>query len=105
MGNLGIPEIMVILVIVLLVFGPEKLPDMARQLGKGMSEIRRVQATLRADVTGVLGIDEDDDEPVAPFHPPRPETLSSPAVPRERAVPRVSAPSRFRVPPRPDVST
>ena len=60
MGNLGVPEIMVILVIALLVFGPNKVPEVARQVGKGMRELRRIQESLRSDVSGLLGVDDDD---------------------------------------------
>lgn len=37
----GAPELLVIFVLVLLLFGPDKLPEVARQLGRGMREIRR----------------------------------------------------------------
>jgi len=39
--NLGFPEIILIMVIALLVFGPKKLPDIGRSLGKGFREFRR----------------------------------------------------------------
>ena len=37
----GTPEILVIVLLVLVLFGPDKLPDLARQIGKGVREIRR----------------------------------------------------------------
>lgn len=40
MGNLGVVEIIVIVVIALLVFGPERLPELARQAGKMISRFR-----------------------------------------------------------------
>lgn len=102
MGSLGIPEIMVILVIALLVFGPHKVPEVARQLGKGMRELRRIQDSLRADVSGLLGVDDDD--PTPPFHPspvpgpgaaPPARPASSSLSPNGRGA---TAPSRFRAP-------
>ena len=41
MGNIGFPELMVIFVIALLVFGPKRLPDLGRSLGRGLAEFRR----------------------------------------------------------------
>ena len=41
MFNLGMPELILILVIALVVFGPGKLPDVGKALGKGIQEFRR----------------------------------------------------------------
>ena len=46
MPSLGPAEILVVLVIALLVFGPNKMPDIARQVGKGFREFKRVQQHL-----------------------------------------------------------
>ncbi len=46
--NLGAPELMVVLFIVLLIFGPGKLPDMGSALGKSIREFRRGVAELSA---------------------------------------------------------
>lgn len=40
MADIGFPELLVILVIALLVFGPSKLPDMGRSLGRALREFR-----------------------------------------------------------------
>ncbi len=47
MGNLGFPEMVFIFVVALLVFGPKKLPELGRSLGKGLSEFRRASSELR----------------------------------------------------------
>ncbi|HSE40038.1 MAG TPA: twin-arginine translocase TatA/TatE family subunit, partial [Acidobacteriota bacterium] len=41
MGPLGIQEIVLIFVIALIVFGPKKLPELGRQVGKALGELRR----------------------------------------------------------------
>lgn len=41
MPNLGIPELLIILVIALVVFGPGKLPDLGKALGTGLREFQR----------------------------------------------------------------
>ena len=48
--SLGAPEILVILVVALIVLGPSKLPEAARQVGKAMAEFRRVTAGFQAEV-------------------------------------------------------
>jgi sec-independent protein translocase protein TatA len=44
MGNLGFPELLVIAVIALLVFGPSKMPEIGKSLGKGIAEFRKAFA-------------------------------------------------------------
>lgn len=48
MGQLGMMELMAIFVVALLVFGPRKLPELGRSLGKGMREFRRATNDLKA---------------------------------------------------------
>jgi sec-independent protein translocase protein TatA len=54
MPSLGPAEILVILVVALLVFGPNKMPDVARQAGKAYAEFRRVQQHLRSEIHGAM---------------------------------------------------
>jgi sec-independent protein translocase protein TatB len=44
---LSLPHLVILFIIALLVFGPEKLPELARMLGKAMSEFRRVTTDVR----------------------------------------------------------
>ena len=57
MPNLGIWEILLLLLVLLLVFGPKRLPQMGRSLGHGMRE-------FKDSITGKTLPDEDDDEKV-----------------------------------------
>ncbi len=50
MGPLGFTEIAFILVIALLLFGPKKLPELGRLVGKGLREFRRASTDLRATI-------------------------------------------------------
>ena len=40
MPNIGLPEILIVLVIALIVFGPKRLPELGRSLGKGINEFK-----------------------------------------------------------------
>jgi len=48
MGPFGVQEMMVIVILALLLFGPKKLPELARLLGKGMTEFRRAKNELKS---------------------------------------------------------
>src|SRR5437763_5049964 len=48
MGSLGVPEMVFIFVLALLLFGPKKLPEVGRTIGKAMSEFRRASSELKA---------------------------------------------------------
>jgi len=48
MGPLGVPELILIFVLALLLFGPKKLPELGRSFGKGMAEFRRASNELRS---------------------------------------------------------
>ena len=51
-GPLGLPEIIIILVIVLLVFGPRRLPEMAKGIGQSVREFRKGIRDMKDDITG-----------------------------------------------------
>jgi sec-independent protein translocase protein TatB len=53
-GSVGAPEILVILVLALVVLGPERLPQAARTMGRWVGEVRRVTGSLQAEVRDVV---------------------------------------------------
>jgi sec-independent protein translocase protein TatA len=75
--GIGIWELLILLLVLLLVFGPKRLPEMGRQLGKGMREFKE----------SVSGSGKDDDplafdDDVAELPPAEPSQTATPA--RER---------------------
>src|SRR2546426_4202400 len=60
--SLGPAEILVILIVALIVLGPDRLPKAARQLGKAVGEVRRWSSTVQDDLRGALDGDDDDDD-------------------------------------------
>ena len=54
MGNLGGGEVLVIMLVALLVLGPAKLPDAARQLGKAVAEFRKVSGGFQRELRAAL---------------------------------------------------
>ena len=57
-NSIGPTELIIVLVIVLLIFGPKRLPSLGRQLGSGMRE-------FKDSISGKGGRDDEDDEVVA----------------------------------------
>jgi sec-independent protein translocase protein TatA len=47
MGPIGFPELVIIFVVALIVFGPRKLPELGRSLGKGLAEFKRASNELQ----------------------------------------------------------
>ena len=57
-GSLGVPELLFILVLALLVFGPRKLPEIGRTLGRAMGEFRRATSDLKRTLDVELSSEE-----------------------------------------------
>ena len=81
MPTLGAPELIIILVIIILIFGVGKLPEVGQALGKGIREFR-----------GAADGPEDDEAPASPAAPARPAAPAPAAVDAPRTAPAVEAP-------------
>ena len=66
MPSIGAPELLVVIVLALIIFGPRRLPEIGRTVGKSMQEFRRAASQFR----GELERDLDEEEP--PSRPARP---------------------------------
>jgi TatA/E family protein of Tat protein translocase len=87
--NIGIPELLVIFVVALIVFGPRRLPELGKQLGKGLSEFKRASNELRNSLEEEIRLEERR-SPVTPSISPPPMAPPasidpSPALPQPDA--------------------
>lgn len=71
MGPIGIPELVIIFVVALIVFGPRKLPELGRSLGKGIAEFKRASNELQRTLDDEIRNEEQ--------HKPAPQA-SAPAI-------------------------
>ncbi len=55
MFGIGLPELMVIIVVAVVVFGPDRLPDFARQAGRLVRQVRAFTQSARDDIRAELG--------------------------------------------------
>ena len=63
LGSLGFQEIVFILLLALLIFGPKRLPELAKGLGRAMGEVRKASNDFRRTFNAEISVDEDEREP------------------------------------------
>jgi TatA/E family protein of Tat protein translocase len=78
MFGIGMTELLVILVVALIVFGPTRLPELARSLGRAMAEFRRASTDLRQTFNESL----QDPRPPEPATPAPPAPAIAPPAPQ-----------------------
>ena len=71
MGGIGGIEIFIILVVALVIFGPQKLPEMGRSIGKAIREFKNAGTEIQDELTKV--VDEVDKDPEPNIKPPNPK--------------------------------
>ena len=57
-GSIGMPELIIIFVIALIIFGPRKLPELGKSLGRSLSEFKRASNDLRNTLEEEIKIDD-----------------------------------------------
>ena|SRR5438477_13109907 len=81
MGPIGMPELIVIFVVALIVFGPRKLPELGRSLGKSLAEFKRASNELRTTLDEEIRLEERKTATPAPpalAEPARIESMPAP---------------------------
>jgi len=88
MGPIGMPELIVILVIALIIFGPRKLPELGRSLGKSIAEFKRASNELKNTLEEEIRVEETKTASVA-----RPAYSAPDIPPPVAAAPQIPGPS------------
>ena len=57
-GSIGMPELIIIFFIALIIFGPRKLPELGRSLGKSLSEFKRASNELKSTLEDEIRVEE-----------------------------------------------
>jgi TatA/E family protein of Tat protein translocase len=57
-GSIGMPELIIIFVIALVIFGPRKLPELGRSLGKSLAEFKRASNELKSTLEEEIRVEE-----------------------------------------------
>ena len=64
-GSIGMPELIIILVIALIIFGPRKLPELGRSLGRSINEFKKASNELRSTLEEEIRVEEQKDRVTA----------------------------------------
>ena len=78
MGNLGMPELILILALALLLFGPKKLPEIGKQIGKALGEFKRTSNELKRTIEDEMDRATKDAPPAEPPPPGTPPAAEPP---------------------------
>ena len=79
-GSIGMPELLIIFVIALIIFGPRKLPELGKSLGRSLAEFRRASNDLRNTLEEEIRIEDRKVAPPSPVAIPPVRTTEEPVV-------------------------
>ena len=79
-GSIGMPELIIIFVIALIIFGPRKLPELGKSLGRSLQEFRKASNELRSTLDEEIRLEEQ-------------KNVAHPATPSEPVPARPAEPS------------
>ncbi len=80
LGSIGMPELIIIFVIALIIFGPRKLPELGRSLGKSLAEFKRASNELKSTLEEEIRLEEQRSS-VEPSKPATPTPIASTPAP------------------------
>ena len=104
MGPIGMPEMLVILVIALVVFGPRKLPELGRSLGRSLNEFKKASHELRSTLEDEIRIEEQKEQRAKVTAEQTSAVDASAASPREPDAPHDTEAAGQTAPEEPTVS-
>ena len=85
-GSIGMPELIIIFVIALIIFGPRKLPELGRSLGKSIAEFKKASNELKSTLEEEIRL-EDQRSSIEASKAAAPVAAPAPAIPHEETVP------------------
>jgi sec-independent protein translocase protein TatA len=77
-GSIGMPELIIIFVIALIIFGPRKLPELGKSLGKSIAEFKKASNELRNTLEEEIRIEEQKEASAKPAQPAAPTATTAP---------------------------
>src|SRR5690349_24632189 len=77
-GSIGMPEMLIILIIALIIFGPRKLPEIGKSLGKSLAEFKKASNELRNTLEEEIRIEEQRDTTKTTQAPPAAPSATTP---------------------------
>lgn len=92
-GSIGMPELIIILVIALIIFGPRKLPELGKSLGRSLNEFKRASTDLQNTLEQEIKLEEQRERPKDPAPAPEPrDRFNAPGYPDDPATPGSGTP-------------
>jgi sec-independent protein translocase protein TatA len=88
-GSIGMPELIIIFVIALIIFGPRKLPELGRSLGKSLAEFKRASNELKSTLEEEIKVEEQQQRAAEAA---KPATVSTTAVAESEPAPPAQEP-------------
>ena len=82
-GSIGMPELIIILVIALIIFGPRKLPELGKSLGRSLNEFKKASQDLQNTLEQEIKIEEEKEKEAARPKPVEPEPEADRAASRD----------------------
>jgi sec-independent protein translocase protein TatA len=81
MGSIGMPELVIIFVIALIIFGPRKLPELGKSLGRSINEFKRASNELKSTLEDEIRVEEQKTAAAPRATTPAPAPTPTPSVP------------------------